>query len=150
MKKTNDLISIIIPIYNRQELIEECIASVFAQSYQNFEIIIVDDGSSDNTYKICHSLAEADPRIKLFAMDHGGVSAARNKALDVATGEFIFFLDSDDVIHPSLLEALVTGMKKNDANIGATDVARATADTWYKVENKLKERDAIGEVIFLS
>ncbi len=86
-----DLISVIIPVYNREKVIEECIDSVFAQSYQNFEIVIVDDGSTDSTLQICKRLAEKDERIKLFVAGHGGVSAARNIALDKATANTFSF-----------------------------------------------------------
>ena len=82
METINGLISVITPVYNRELYIEECINSVLAQSYQKFEIIIVDDGSTDKTYEICRSLALNDDRIKLFAANHGGVSAARNRAIE--------------------------------------------------------------------
>ena len=144
MNSINSLISIIIPVYNRENVVEECINSVLAQSYQNFEIVIVDDGSSDNTYSICKFLAEKDPRIKLFKGEHGGVSAARNTALDKADGEYVFFLDSDDVIHPLLLETLVTEMVHTGALIGGTDVVNVSEKHWYKVKDNLANTD-VGE-----
>ena len=150
MNTTKDLISVIIPIYNRQDVIEEYLNSVFAQSYQNFEIVLVDDGSTDRTYDICKQLAAAEPRIKLFAADHGGVSAARNKALTNTNGEYVFFLDSDDVIHPFLFETLVNGMRDSGAAIGATDVVAVRERVWYKVAQMLAEADGLGEVTFLS
>ena len=150
MKIVPGLISVIVPVYNRQEFVDECIASVQAQSYQSFEIIIVDDGSTDNTYDICTALAEKDQRIKLFAADHGGVSAARNRALEEASGEYVFFLDSDDVIHPFLFETLVSGMKSNNAAIGATDLARVTSENWYKVRERLEEANGLGETVFIT
>lgn len=150
MKDTQGMVSIILPVYNRERYIEECIDSVFAQSYQNFEIVIVDDGSSDHTYSVCERLAQSDQRIKLFASDHGGVSAARNKALSEATGEYVFFLDSDDVIHPFLLETLVAGMCEHQAAIGATNVVRAREEHWDKVRYRLENAKKAGEVEFLS
>ena len=137
MKFKNNLIAVIVPIYNREKYIEECLQSIFNQTYQNFEIIIVDDGSSDNSYKICESIAQKDKRIKLFATNHGGVSAARNIALDNITGEFVFFLDSDDVIHPVLLETLVNGLKTNNADIAGTNVVTVQNNNWDKVRKKL-------------
>lgn len=150
MTATKGLISVIIPVYNRQDVIEECIHSVMKQSYQNFEIIIVDDGSSDNTYETCQRLADSDSRIKLFAAAHGGVSSARNMALDSTDGEFAFFLDSDDVIHPFLFETLLSGMQKSNAAVGATSVVTVHESIWYKVAQKLEEADGVGEVTFLS
>ena len=106
-------VSVIIPVYNREQYVEECIQSLQKQTHQNMEIILIDDGSSDNTVQICSRMATEDPRILLLTMEHGGVSAARNKGLDTAKGKYIFFLDSDDVIHPLLLETLVEGMEKH-------------------------------------
>ena len=148
MHTAENLISVILPVYNRGNLIDECIDSVIAQSYQNFEIVIVDDGSTDDTRAICKALADKDPRIKLYEAAHGGVSAARNIALKKATGDYIFFLDSDDVIHPFLLETLLTGMICSNAGIGATDVARASASpkSWNKVKEMLAKADHPGDV----
>ena len=146
MEIANSLISIILPVYNREEYIEECIHSVQAQSYQNYEIIIVDDGSSDHTFDICQTFAAKDDRIKLQQAKHGGVSAARNIALDVASGEYVFFLDSDDVIYPLLLETLITAMQSNNAFIGGTDVVGVPESHWFKVQEKIKEPPVAGTV----
>lgn len=137
MKNGNGTVSVIIPVYNREMYIQECIDSVLAQSYHNVEIIIVDDGSSDRTYEICKNLAANEPRIKLFQGEHCGVSAARNKAIDEATGEFLFFLDSDDVIYPTLLEAFVSAMYKTGADMGGTHVAFISESHWEKVRQKI-------------
>ena len=145
---TKDLVSVIIPVYNRENVIEECLNSVFAQSYQNFEIIIVDDGSSDGTYKICERLAAKDERIKLFAAKHGGVSAARNLALEKSDGEYVFFIDSDDVIYPLLLETLVDGMKNTGAQIGGTNVVGVAEKNWQKVCERLAEVTERAEIAF--
>lgn len=144
------MVSIILPVYNRQAYVEECIQSVQAQSYQNLEIIIVDDGSTDDSYMLCKKLAAEDSRIKLHQANHSGVSAARNLALDMACGDYIFFLDSDDVIHPNLLETLVSHMKETGALMGGTDVARVTEKYWHKVREKLDETSAVGEIRLLT
>ncbi|MBE6727991.1 MAG: glycosyltransferase family 2 protein [Ruminococcaceae bacterium] len=128
----NDLISIIIPIYNRQNVIEDCINSIKAQTFQNYEILLIDDGSTDNTLNICEKLSENNNKIKLFKMEHKGVSAARNKGLDEAIGEYVFFIDSDDIIHPNLLEALVNGLKSTDASISGTRVITIPEKRWEK------------------
>lgn len=103
----NRRVSVIIPVYNREKYIEEAVKSVLAQSLKDFEIIIVDDGSTDSTVQICRRLSERDERIRLFSSGHFGVSAARNKGIKNSSGDYIFFLDSDDIIHPLLLETLV-------------------------------------------
>lgn len=151
MKNITGLISVIIPVFNRANVIEECINSVLGQTYQNFEIVIVDDGSTDNTYQICKSLAEKDTRIKLFKGEHAGVSAARNTAIEKANGEFVFFLDSDDVIHPLLFETLITAMKSNNAAIGATNVIDVSQTIWDQVRQRIKNgKSATGTTIYLS
>jgi len=133
------LVSIIIPVYNREKYLEECIDSVFAQTYQNYEIILIDDGSTDSTLEICQNLAQRDNRIRLFKEKHGGVSNARNKGLDEAKGEYVFFLDSDDVIHPVLLEALVDGLDNTDAKIAGTKVVGVAETYWQKVAEVCKK-----------
>lgn len=110
-------ISIIIPVHNEELYVKQCIESVLSQSYQNLEVIIIDDGSQDQSLSICQELSLADGRIRLFSQANSGVSAARNCGLDVATGEFVFFLDGDDAVHPFLIEELLRKMKKYDAAI---------------------------------
>ncbi len=149
MNFKNNLISVIIPIYNREKYIKECLESVFNQSYQDFEIIIVDDGSTDNSYLICEEAAKNDRRIKLYKSNHCGVSAARNIALDNSTGEYVFFLDSDDVIHPALFATLVDGMKTHKAHISGSLVANVSDKNWHKLQEKLENATLdIGEYEF--
>ncbi len=126
-------ISVIIPVYNREQYIEECVASLQSQSYGTLEILLIDDGSTDCTLAICKKLAEKDSRIVLLQGSHGGVSAARNKGLDTATGDYVFFLDSDDVIHPLLLETLLTQMQKTGAPISGSPICRVSQRNWEQV-----------------
>lgn len=101
------LVSIIIPVFNRETIVCKTIESVLAQTYRNLEIIIVDDGSTDNSYKECSAYAEKDNRIVLLKKKNGGVSSARNAGLEVLHGEYVFFLDSDDFIYDDAIEKLV-------------------------------------------
>ena len=139
------MISVIIPIYNRQNFIEECLRSILTQSYQNFEILIIDDGSTDQTVAVCKAIAKNEPRIKLFEAEHGGVSAARNIGLEAAKGDFVFFVDSDDVIHPLLLETLVTSLKNTDAGIAGTINAPCSDAHWHKVAEAIHKSTAPGK-----
>lgn len=108
------LISIIIPVYNVQNYVEKCLESVLNQTYKNLEIIIVDDGSLDNSYAICEKYANKDKRIKLLSKENAGQGAARNLALDIAQGEYIGFIDSDDIIKEDMFEDLInTAIKYN-------------------------------------
>ncbi|MBQ2815882.1 MAG: glycosyltransferase family 2 protein [Clostridia bacterium] len=134
MDTKNNSVSIIIPVYNRQEVVEECIRSVQLQSYSDFEIILIDDGSTDNTVEICQQIATKDKRIKILTSPHGGVSSARNAGLDAATGEYIF-LDSDDIIHPKLLEVLVKELEEHHASITGTKSRNCMQQYWLKVKD---------------
>lgn len=109
----NNLISIIIPVYNVEQYVNRCLDSIINQSYKKIEIILIDDGSSDNSGKICDKYAEIDNRIKVIHKDNGGVSSARNVGLEVATGEFLTFVDSDDYLPNNAIENLLT-MKEAD------------------------------------
>ncbi len=124
------LVSVIIPVYNRENVVAEAVQSVLNQTYTNFEILIIDDGSQDNTPIICRELSEKDGRIKFFSTEHGGVSVARNKGLDMATGEFVFFIDSDDYIHPSLIESLISFMERDNSQIAACDSLKIRNKNW--------------------
>lgn len=143
------LISIIIPVLNREKEIEECIRSVFAQSYQNWEMLIIDNGSSDRTLKICQELASLEPRIRLLDAPRG-VSLARNAGIDAAKGKYLFFLDSDDVIHPSLLETLVVSMEENQAALAGTTRINIHQTQWADFAARPRVHKGIGKTRFLA
>ena len=98
--------TIIVPIYNAEKYINKCIDSILAQTYKNIEIILVNDGSTDNSLEICKEYKKKDKRIKVFNQKNSGVSQARNKGIDNATGELIIFVDSDDWIDADMIEQL--------------------------------------------
>ena len=101
------LISIIMPVYNSERFIEKAIESVLAQSYENFELILVDDGSTDKSFSICKKMEEKDSRIVAYSKENGGVCSARNYGLSIAKGEYVTFIDNDDEYYPNLLEKIV-------------------------------------------
>ena len=113
----DELISVLVPAYNAEKFLNRCIDSILAQTYKELEIIIVNDGSKDRTGEICDAYAENYNRIKVFHQDNGGVSKARNKALDSASGKYICFVDSDDCVHPMYCETLYNMLKKENADI---------------------------------
>lgn len=119
-----ELISVIVPVYNTAAYLRDGIQSVLAQSWTRFELLLVDDGSGDESVSICRDFCEKDRRIRLLQQAHEGVSAARNRALREAKGDYLFFLDSDDAIHPRLLEALLQLAKEHDAAIAQADGRR--------------------------
>lgn len=105
-------ISVIIPVYNAEIFLSKCIESVLFQSYQNWELILINDGSTDNSSQICDFYVLKDNRIKVIHKQNQGVSAARNSGLDVAVGEYICFIDSDDVIDLRLFEIVLPFIDK--------------------------------------
>ncbi|WOC52442.1 hypothetical protein BPO_1795 [Bergeyella porcorum] len=111
------LISIIIPIYNAEAYLDETLASVFAQTYSNWECIIVNDGSTDNSLSIAKQWAEKDLRFKVFSQENAGVSAARNYGIDLAKGEYLVFIDSDDTTNPHYLNDFILILESNNTII---------------------------------
>lgn len=112
-----DLISIIVPIYNVERYLNRCIDSILAQTFTNFELILVDDGSPDDCGKMCDDYAMKDSRINVIHKKNGGVSEARNFGIDCAKGEYICFIDSDDFVHKQYLEILYNIAKESDAEM---------------------------------
>ncbi len=111
------MISVIVPIYNVEDYLSKCIDSLINQTYSKLEIILVDDGSPDNCPKICDKYAEADNRIKVIHKPNGGLSDARNAGLDIATGEYIGFIDSDDYIDEHMYEDMLSAIENADADL---------------------------------
>lgn len=112
-----ELISIIVPVYNVEKYLCECIDSILSQTYEKFELILVDDGSPDNSGKICDEYAEKDKRIKVIHKENGGVSSARNMGLDNANGEYITFVDSDDIVDKQYLELMYNKLVEKSADL---------------------------------
>ena len=110
-------ISVIIPIFNVEKFLPRCLDSVLEQTFKNFEVICVNDGSPDNCDKILEQYAQKDNRIKIVTQKNQGLSMARNNGFKVAKGEYIYFLDSDDFIHPQLLEYTYNLATKNNADL---------------------------------
>lgn len=114
------MISVIIPVYKVEKYIWRCVDSVLMQSHKDLEVILVDDGSPDSCGEICDQISKEDQRVRVIHKKNGGLSSARNVALDVAQGQYITFVDGDDMIHPKMLEWMVEEMKKSDADIVST------------------------------
>lgn len=111
------LISVIVPVYNVAPYLRRCVDSILNQTYKNLEIILVDDGSHDNSPLICDGYAEKDSRVKVFHKINGGLSDARNTGLEISSGEFLSFVDGDDVIHPDFINKLFNGIKETKKEI---------------------------------
>ena len=116
-KMKDELVSIIIPVYNAEKYLEECLESVVNQTYHNLEIILIDDGSTDKSGKICDEYAQKDSRIKVIHKQNEGISQARNIGIEMAKGEYIQFVDSDDYVDLDLVETAYSLARKNEADI---------------------------------
>lgn len=128
METTNELISVIVPVYKVEKDLTACVASIVSQSYKNLEIILVDDGSPDRCPEICDELSKTDDRITVMHKKNGGLSDARNAALSVCHGEYILFVDSDDLINRDLIATLYSLCVNNDAEIAVCDYIAIPTD----------------------
>lgn len=136
-------LSIIVPVYKVEKYLPKCIDSILAQTFRDFELILVDDGSPDNCGAICDEYAARDSRIKVIHQENAGVSAARNAGLDIATGTYLGFVDSDDWIEPELYETMIAQMGETQADVVACGIDYRsengefirdglTSDQWYQ------------------
>lgn len=123
------LISVIVPVYNVEDYLDQCLESIVNQSYTNLEILVVDDGSTDGSGALCDQWATRDQRIRVIHQANGGLSAARNAALDVMHGEMVTMVDSDDVLHPSAIKVMVEAMLKNQASLVIGDYTPFDSDS---------------------
>lgn len=128
MKMKDGLISVIVPIYNVEAYLNRCVESIVNQTYQNLEIILVDDGSLDNCPRMCDGWASKDNRIKVIHKGNGGLSDARNAGLKIATGEYISFIDSDDYIASDFFATLLAVMEKENSDIVECSVIKFYED----------------------
>lgn len=111
------IVSIIVPVYNCGRFLPRCVNSLLSQTYRHLEIILVDDGSTDDSSGICDKLAASDTRVKVLHKSNGGVSSARNAGIDAAQGEYITFADADDYVDPDHIESLLKLMRKFDSDV---------------------------------
>ena len=144
--KPSPLVSIIVPVYNTDKFLSECIKSILAQSYRNIEVILVDDGSTDNSNAICKDFFVADRRVILVRQKNHGVSTARNRGIDIACGDFVTFIDADDTIHRDYIKNLLEDILKYNA----TTVTTAVKDVSGSMRGVLSENVQPVEVLTLN
>ena len=133
-------ISIIVPVYNTEKYVQSCLESLIKQTYKDIEIIVVNDGSNDESLVKCKEIAEKDSRIKIFTKTNGGLSDARNYGINKAEGKYLGFVDSDDYISENMYESLLSGITYNNA-----DIAVAAINQVDEIGNILKTRSIDGE-----
>ena len=139
------LISVIVPVYNGQDYLEDCIDSIEKQTYENTEIIIINDGSTDDTASVCVRLREAYDNLHVITMEDGGVSAARNAGIDAANGVFVTFVDADDRLRPKTLRVLYDCIMRTGSDVaGCGFFPRGKEEEW---EAFLREKCRIGRPV---
>lgn len=126
-----DLISVIVPVYNVEAYLERCVRSIMKQTFTYLDIVLVDDGSKDNCPALCDQLAEQDPRICVVHKKNGGLSSARNAGIDIAKGEYLIFVDSDDWLHPEYVENLYGEAIRSGNKIIIGEFVRISEHTGY-------------------
>ena len=127
------LISVIIPVYGVEKYIAQCLESVINQTYKNLEIIVINDGTKDRSAEIAKEYATKDSRIKVYDFENGGLSVARNRGLEMATGDYISYIDSDDWIKKNMYETLLEAVMKNDADMVKCGIIEANNDKEYEI-----------------
>lgn len=140
--KKDDLISVIVPIYKTEKYLEQCVTSIRNQTYSNIEIILVDDGSPDQCPEICDRIAKEDSRIVVIHKENGGLSDARNRGIDVASGNWIFFVDSDDKIHKDTLNLMYESVLANNSDMAVCQYERVTS--FPKTDKEIVGENVIG------
>ncbi len=117
----NDLVSVIVPVYNAESYLKRCVESLLAQTYKNFEVILVDDGSTDNSFELCNDYSKTFDNVIAVHKENGGVSETRNFGLSLAKGTYISFVDSDDCVDERMLEVCISAINKNSADMVGFD-----------------------------
>lgn len=123
-----ELVSVIVPVYKVEKYLHKCVDSILSSTYTNLEVILVDDGSPDSCPQVCDSYAQADARVKVIHQDNRGLCAARNAGLDAASGKYVAFADSDDVVSPFLYEKMVETIEAEGADLAACEYTRKQKD----------------------
>ena len=144
------LISVVVPVYNVEKYLKQCVDSIIAQTYKNIEIILVDDGSPDSCPAICDEYAEKDSRVKVVHRQNGGLSAARNSGIKIAAGKYISFIDSDDFIQPVYIEQLYLTAEASGSSLSVASYSHEEdqLDSQLKTEFKIySDEEALKEIL---
>ncbi len=142
------LVSIIVPVYNGETYLEDCLESILCQTYKETEIILIDDGSTDNSGKICDLYAMKYGNVVSLHQKNSGVSKARNLGLNCAKGEYIYFCDSDDILHQDILDVLVQDMEKTNVDVSCCTYQCFTKDIFWQESGGNSSEVITGEDMF--
>lgn len=140
-------LSIIIPVYNAEAYLDECLHSILTQSFPDYELILIDDGSNDNSGKICDKYANLNNSIRVLHLRNGGASAARNRGLDIASGKYVWFIDADDWIDKDFLNSLNWDMMPDILFFGYKNISKTSRETCQIQSYDITYRENFGDVI---
>ena len=147
--KKEVLVSIIVPIYNSKDFLDRCITSLVTQSYKNLEILLIDDGSTDNSGEICDEWQKKDYRIRVFHKENGGVSSARNIGLKSCKGEYVAFVDCDDFVKQNYVEVLLNSVVENKCDMAIINLIEKYRDSTEKEIKFSTEKKLLNRYDFL-
>lgn len=139
-KKSGPAITVIVPFFNEKRYLSACVESVLAQTFLDYELLLVDDGSTDDSSRIAKEAAERDPRVRFIEKEHSGLSATRNRGLENAQGEFVTFLDADDQMRPSLLETLYHAQREHNSDWTVCEYCNVIENTGERRDQILFDR----------
>ena len=149
------LISVIVPVYKVEKYIHKCVDSILTQTFPDFELFLVDDGSPDNCGKICDEYAEKDNRVIVIHKENGGLSDARNVAIDRAKGDYLTFIDSDDYVSENHLETMYNALTETDSDIAIANITSFSEDKYndefyrpVKTRKMLQGKEAVFSTIY--
>lgn len=148
----NKLISVVVPVYNKSLYLAECIESIISQTYRNLEIILVNDGSSDNSLDICKMYEQLDERVIVVDKPNAGVSSARNAGLEIATGDYIGFVDADDFIDAGMYSTLLEQITRDGSDVCTMinySIRRGSMVLNTRTDGPIEKRDALKELLLL-
>lgn len=149
MREKKEQVSVIIPVYNTEQYLSECIDSVLSQTYRNLEIILIDDGSTDRSPQICDQYAKEDMRIQVIHLPHQGTSTARNAGLSVLQGKYVVFCDSDDRMECNMIECLVKNLQDADADLSVCALTREWNLADREMDSKVETISAEEAVLYV-
>lgn len=145
---SQELVSIIVPVYNTERYLEKCLNSILNQTYKNIEIIVIDDGSTDNSYKILEEFQNKDKRIVLLQQKNSGQGVARNKGIEVSKGKYIFFVDSDDRVTENMVEEMTLEIEKTNSDFSSFLIAFEDSKSQKIYKKKFDNRILKNEEIY--
>lgn len=143
----NPLVSIVVPIYNMAEMLKKSMKYILAQTYKNIEIILIDDGSNDNTYGVCCEFAKLDGRVHCIRQENMGSGPARNRGIEIARGKYIYFADADDEMDVRLIECAVCAMEQNNCDMAVFGFKRILSNGTVRTVRKLENQVFSGEQV---